>query len=241
MTHVRSLAAATCLTALALAEGVGGAASGRLPAPSVQGIIVDQGAFRISRGGAPSNEVETFRIQRGDNGQLVATSERIGDNRRVTSRLIADTLGSPIHYSLTVVENRVQTSQVRAEAGSGRLSTSVSNQRGDESQRDYPMGREHSVILDDDLVYQLYFLRLASREGLVRVISPHAAKTATFVIAAHGLEPIEVGGQSVTATHFSLANGGDRRDVWLDAEGRVLRAETSSGLKAVRDELPMKR
>ena len=238
MTHVRSLAAATCLTALALAKGLDGAAAG--PAPSTQGSIVDQGAFRISGGGA-ANEVETFRIQRGDNGQLVATSERIADNRRITSRLIADTLGTPIHYSLMVVDNRVQTSKVLAEAGSGRLSTSVSNQRGDESQRDYPMGREHSVILDDELVYQLYFLRLASRTGLVRVISPHAAKAATFVIAAHGLEPIEVGGQSVTATHFSLANGGDRRDVWLDAEGRVLRAETSSGLKAVRDELPIKR
>ena len=235
MTHVRSLAAATCLAALTLAGSSAGAPL------SAQGIILDQGAFRISRTGGPGNEVETFRIQRGDNGQLVATSERIADNGRITSRLIADTLGTPIHYSLRMVENHVQTTQVLAEAGSGRLSTSVSNQRGDESQRDYPMGREHSVILDDGLVYQLYFLRLASRTGLVRVISPHAAKAATFVIAAHGLEPIEVGGQSVTATHFSLANGGDRRDVWLDAEGRVLRAETSSGLKAVRDELPIKR
>jgi hypothetical protein len=62
-----------------------------------------------------------------------------------------------------------------------------------------------------------------------------------FVIAAHGMEPIDVGGQSVTATHLSLVNGADRRDFWVDGDGRVLRAETSSGLKAVRDELPRKR
>jgi hypothetical protein len=55
------------------------------------------------------------------------------------------------------------------------------------------------------------------------------------------MEPIDVGGQSVTATHLSLVNGADRRDFWVDSEGRVLRAETSSGLKAVRDELPRKR
>jgi hypothetical protein len=117
----------------------------------------------------------------------------------------------------------------------------VTNQRGDESDRDYPMGRERTVILDDELVHQLYFSGLSSRSGGIRVISPHVARAATFVIAAHGMEPIDVGGQSVTATHLSLVNGADRRDFWVDGDGRVLRAETSSGLKAVRDELPRKR
>jgi hypothetical protein len=239
MTHVRSIAAATCLTALVVAAGASRWASDA--GATAQGIVVDDGAFRISRPGGAAPEIESFRIQRGDNGQLVATSELRAGAHRIRSRLIADTLGSPISYQLSVFDNGTKTSEVRADAGSGRLTTAVSNQRGDESQRDYPMGREHSVILDDDLVHQMYFLRLASRTGLVRVISPHAARAATFVIAAHGLEPIDVGGQSVTATHFSLTNGGDRRDVWLDAEGRVLRVETSAGLKAVRDELPFKR
>ena len=242
MTHVRSIAIATCLTALVVAAGAGRWAYGAgAIAATTQGIVVDDGAFRISRPGDTAPATESFRIQRGDNGQLVATSQLRAGNRRISSRLIADTLGTPISYQLEVYDNGTKTSVVHADAGSGRLSTAVSNQRGDESQRDYPMGREHSVILDDDLVHQMYFLRLASRTGLVRVISPHAARAATFVIAAHGLEPIDVGGQSVTATHFSLTNGADRRDVWLDAEGRVLRVETSAGLKAVRDDLPFKR
>ena len=49
-----------------------------------------------------------------------------------------------------------------------------------------------------------------------------------FVISAHGLEPIDVGGQSVTATHYSLVNGADRREFWVDADGRVLRVEIPS-------------
>ncbi len=238
MTHVRSLTTVTCLTALVLA----GAA---LRPPTAIGVpqagIIDEGAFRISRPGATTPEVESFRIQRADNGQLTATAQVNAGPHRAVSRLVTDSDGAPISYELDIFENRVRTAVVKAQGASGRLSTVVSDRQGDESQRDYPIGREHSVILDDELVHQLYFLRLTSRSGSVRVISPHAARTGTFVISAHGLEPVDVGGQSVTATHFSLVNGGDRRDVWLDPGGRVLRAETSSGFKAVRDELPKQR
>jgi hypothetical protein len=238
MTRVRSMAAAARWATMGLVAGAPwtpGSAGG------AQGAIVDEGAFRIFRGGEPVAEVEAFRITRGDNGQLLATSQLSAGKRHTVSRLTTDSVGTPLQYRLTITDNGVQTSEVRAVAGTGRLQTVVSNQRGDESQRDYPMGRERTVLLDDDLVHQLYFVGLSGRSGAVRVVSPHAAKVATFVIAAHGLEPIDVGGQSVTATHLSLANGGDRRDVWVDADGRVLRAETSSGLKAIRDELPKKR
>jgi hypothetical protein len=240
MTHVRSVTPATCLAGLALAVSAGGWLRG---AAATQGAIVDDGAFRISRagGGGAATEVESFRISRGDNGQLVATSQLNAGARRVVTNLVTDSIGTPITYRLTVMDNKTQTSAVQAAAQAGRLATRLSNQRGDESDRDYPMGRERTVILDDELVHQLYFSGLSSRSGGIRVISPHVARAATFVIAAHGMEPIEVGGQSVTATHLSLVNGADRRDFWVDADGRVLKAETSSGLKAVRDELPRKR
>ena len=239
MTHVRSMLAATCLAGLATIPSHPGRSSGG----ETQGAIVDDGAFRISRPGSAggATEVESFRISRGDAGQLVATSRLSAGARQVTTHLITDSAGAPITYRLTVFDNRAQTSQVEARAQAGRLATRVQNQRGDESDKDYPMGRDPTVILDDELVHQLYFSGLSSRSGGIRVISPHAARSATFVIAAHGLEPIDVGGQSVTATHLSLLNGADRRDFWVDSEGRVLRAETSSGLKAIRDELPRKR
>jgi hypothetical protein len=240
MTHVRSIAAAACLAGLG-GGIVASAGSGFADTAVSQGAIVDDGAFRISRGGGSVTEVESFRISRGDNGQLEATGQLNAGARKVTSHLVTDSIGTPLTYKLTVQDNRAMTAVVQAAAQAGRLATRVSNQRGDESDRDYPMGHGRTVILDDELVHQLYFSGLSSRSGGIRVISPHVARAGTFVISAHGMEPIDVGGQSVTATHLSLVNGADRRDFWVDSEGRVLRAETSSGLKAVRDELPRKR
>jgi hypothetical protein len=238
MTHVRSITAAACLAGLAIV-----ASAGRRFADSAvaQSAIVDDGAFRISHGAGAAPEVESFRISRGDNGQLEATGQLNAGARKLTSHLVTDSIGTPLTYRLTVQDKGEKPAIVEAVAQAGRLATRVSNQRGDESDRDYPMGHGRTVILDDELVHQLYFSGLSSRSGGIRVISPHVARAGTFTIAAHGMEPIDVGGQSVTATHLSLVNGADRRDFWVDNEGRVLRAETSSGLKAVRDELPRKR
>src|SRR6516164_7451949 len=165
MTHVRSMTAATCLAGLVTLASVGAWTPG--PDGAGQGAIVDEGAFRISRGGGAATEVESFRISRGDNGQFVATSQLSAGTRRVNSRLVADSLGTPISYELTVLENRAKTSYVLAGAQAGRLATRVTNQGGDESDRDYPMGggRERTVILDDELVHQLYFSGLSNRSG----------------------------------------------------------------------------
>ena len=240
MTHVRSITAAACLAGLG--GGFIASAGGRFAeAASAQGAIVDDGAFRISRGGGAATEVESFRISRGENGQLEATGQLSAGARKVTTHLVTDSVGTPLTYRLTVQDKGEKPATVLALAQAGRLATRVSNPRGDESDRDYPMGHGRTIILDDELVHQLYFSGLSERSGGIRVISPHVARAGTFVISAHGMEPIDVGGQAVTATHLSLVNGADRRDFWVDSEGRVLRAETSSGLKAVRDELPRKR
>ena len=238
MTHVRSITVAACLAGLAIASTAGGRLAN---SAAGQSAIVDDGAFRISRGAGAQSEVESFRISRGENGQLEATGQLNAGTRKVTAHLITDSIGTPLTYKLTVQDKGEKPLIVQAASQPGRLRTLVSNQRGDESGRDYPMGSGRTIILDDELVHQLYFSGLSSRSGGIRVISPHVARAGMFQIAAHGMEPIDVGGQSVTATHLSLVNGGDRRDFWVDGEGRVLRAETSSGLKAVRDALPRKR
>jgi hypothetical protein len=55
-----------------------------------------------------------------------------------------------------------------------------------------------------------------------------------------GDEPIEIAGTRAAARHFTFTNGSGSREVWVDAEGRVLRVEApSSGLIAVRDALPV--
>jgi hypothetical protein len=238
---MRSMTATAYLGAL-VGAGMGAtAASAWAVAGGVQGGVIDQGAFRINRGSGGAPEVENFRISRGAAGQILATGQVSAGTRRVVSRLVTDSVGSPLEYQLTLLENGTRVAEVKAGASAGRLSTMTTNRRGDESDKDYPLGRDHAIILDDDLVHLLYFSSLSSRTGTIRVISPHAARAGAFTISAHGLEPVDIGGQSVTATHLSLTNGADQRDFWVDEDGRVLKVETSSGLKAVRDELPRKR
>lgn len=237
MTRVRSPAIAIATAAVCASL----CAAALFGSASAQSTVVDEGAFRIIRGSGNSPEVESFRILRGAASQLVATGRLSAGTRLITSRLVADSVGGPIQYLLVVTEKGVKTAEVQAAAAGGRLRTVLSNQRGDESDRDYPVGHDRTVILDDDLVHQLYFSGLSGQSGAIRVISPHAARAGTYEISAHGLEPIEVGGQTVTATHLALANGADRRDFWVDSNGRVLKVETSSGVKAVRDELPRNR
>ena len=201
-----------------------------------QGRIIDEGTFAVTRAGAP--HTENFRIARIENGLIRATGQVVGPAQRVSSSLTVDSLGNPVAYDVTVTEKGVKTANVTAMGGSGRLSAKSSNQRGDESMREYPLTLGHSILLDDGLVHQLYVATLGKRSGSVNVIDPRASHTGTATLSAMGLEPVEIGGKSVTATHYSLG-GPVKRDFWVDASGRLLRVEIpSQQLVATREELP---
>lgn len=201
-----------------------------------QGRIIDEGTFVITKPGSPS-QTESFRIRtQGD--LIIAHGQSSSGTRKVVSDLTADSLGSPVRYELAVYDNGVRTLRVQVQPQSGRFSALSSDARGNESMTEYPAATAKSVILEDDLVHQSYFLALGKRAGNVQVIEPHGGHRAILTLSALGLEPVEVGGHSVTATHYALTNSLGRRDFWIDETGRLLRVETSQGLKAVREELP---
>jgi len=200
------------------------------------GRIIDEGTFTVTKPGAPSVS-ESFRIIRTENELLQATAQSSAGNRKITSRLIADKTGLPTDYGLVVLEGRDTLFRVRVAGTGGRLSATSSNRRGDESMREYPSAPA-TIIVDDDLVHLAYFAALGERTGSVHLINPRTGGTATATVGSQGLEPIEIGGRSTTAKHYVLSGGPIRRDFWLDSSGRLLRLETSTGLKAVREELP---
>jgi hypothetical protein len=202
-----------------------------------QGRVIDEGVFSITRAGAPA-ATESFKIVRAEGDAILATGQMTSGSRRLTSSLTTDSIGTPVKYDLSVYENGALTQHVGALAQGGRISALSKDGRGNESMTEYPLAVGKSLILDDDLVHQSYFIALAKRTGVVQVIEPRDAHRLTLTIAAIGLEPVTVGGRSTTATHYSLGNGLGRRDFWVDSAGRVLRVETSQGLKAVREELP---
>lgn len=202
-----------------------------------QGRVIDEGVFSITRAGAPP-ATESFKIVRAEGDAILATGQLIAGSRRVTSSLTTDSIGTPIKYDLSAYENGALTQHVGALAQGGRLSELSKDGRGNESMTEYPLAVGKSLILEDDLLHQSYFITLAKRTGALQVIEPRGAHRLTLTLAAIGSEPVTIGGHSTPATHYSLGNGLGRRDFWIDSAGRLLRVETSQGLKAVRDELP---
>jgi hypothetical protein len=211
-----------------------------LAAPSLvgaQGRIIDEGTFSVTRAGAA--HTENFRIARIESGLIKATGQVVGSAQRISSALTVDSLGTPLRYDVAVTDKGVKTANVRAVGGAGRLTATLNDQRGEESMREYPLAAGQSVLVDDGLVHQLFFVSLGRRPGNVQVIDPRAGRAGSATLSGMGLEPVEIGGKSVTATHYSLVNGAVRREFWVDAAGRLLRVEIPSlQLVAAREELP---
>lgn len=202
-----------------------------------QGQLIDEGAFTVTKAGGQT-ETETFKIVRLDADLLQATGQLLTGGQRITSRLRTDGAGTPVEYARTVWDGRVKVMEISAAASTGRLSVLTRNQRGDESMREYPLSGGRSLILDDDLLHETYFVALSKQAaGRVQVINPRTAHAVSYTVTARGMEPIQVAGRTVTATHYSMESGALRRDFWLDAAGRLLRVE-APGVKATRDDLP---
>lgn len=203
-----------------------------------QGRTIDEGTFLVNRKGVPAT-VESFRIARMDNELIQATGQiSVGDDR-ISSSLMADSLGTPVAYQYFDKSGGVTRLEIRALTGGRRLSVKASDNRSNESMRDFPIAPGQCVILDDGLVHQLFFVTLAKRMGELQVIVPRRAHRESAFLSGRGLESVEIAGRSVTATHFSLVTGSMAREFWTDAAGRVLKVEIpTQGLVAVREDLP---
>jgi hypothetical protein len=203
-----------------------------------QGQVIDEGAFTVTKPGGQT-QTETFKIVRLDANVLQATGQILAGTQRVTSRLRTDATGIPLEYARTVWDGRTKVSEVTAAASTGRLSVLTKNQRGDESMREYPLAGGRTVILDDDLLHETYFLALTkSAVASAQVIDLNSPRPVSYTVTARGFEPIQIGGRTVTATHYTMEGGSARRDFWVDSAGRLLRVEAASGLKATREDLP---
>jgi hypothetical protein len=112
--------------------------------------------------------------------------------------------------------------------------------RDGESTREYvvPSG---VVVLDDDVIHQLYFLTMGGRRsGTITVLAPRTGAQGVARLLDLGPSPIDVGGRQIPATHMSLtAPNFARREFWIDSGGRILRATIPDrGIVAQRDEAP---
>jgi len=200
---------------------------------------LDEGTFLISRAGAPVGR-ESFRITRSQSptGEAYkATAQVAMGDRRIVPTLTCDSTGAPVAYDVAV-QGGADGVRLQARARPGRFSSLLRTREG-ESTREFVVPRG-VVVLDDDVIHQLYFVTLGRRSGSLTVLAPRAGVQAVANLEDRGTSSVEIGGSLLLATHFVLsADGLPRREFWVDGAGRVLRvAIPDRGILAQRDEPP---
>lgn len=213
---------------------------------AAQVTTVDEGSFTISRNGVAIGR-EEFSIRRtpaGEGGAVYVASATVAyDGRRLSPALRADAAGSPLAYQVEVrVGSEVQV-RLTGQVGRGRFSALTKTPRG-ESAKEYVVS-DGALVLDDDVFHQYFFVAHSARAGgtTLPVVVPRRNAQLSMRVEDRGAESVTVGGRALDARHLVLhegaAPGGAERDVWADAEGRVLKvAIAGRGVVALRDEPP---
>lgn len=208
---------------------------------SAQVTTLDEGSFTITVSGERVGR-EDFRIRStpGAAGpEIVATANISLSSRRILAQMRADSAGVPSRYVIEVKDGQTVDERVDGSVFRGRVSARLKNSRG-ESANEF-VASPGALVIDDDVFHQYYFItRRQSPVGPVSVIVPRRNAQVTMRVAAAGAEKLTVGSTTLDARRFTIADpGGTDREVWADADGRLLKvAIPSKGVVALRDDPP---
>lgn len=218
-----------------------------LPPPSLaaQNVEVDGGSFRISLNGETVGR-EEFSIRRVGMGTearilLRATIDLdLPEGRRRLEPGMEVEGGSlqVAQYQMKVAGSR--TSETFVSRSGRRYLAKVISPRGEEV-REYRAG-PGSVLLDQHVAHHYHLLTPFLDDPVsvsLTVLSPVTGQQLRMTLSDQGEGEIRVGSNLVQGRHFRLAGGeGGPRDVWFDAQGRILRVEIPSlGYLAERETL----
>jgi hypothetical protein len=206
---------------------------------------VDEGTFRLTTGGR-ATATETFSIrQRGEGAEAVIIARgrivyREGPQKELTTTLqVSGEALRPSAYDLKVEGAEAQ--QILARMAGTRFSARVVNSSGERA-REYLVS-EGALVAEEGVAHHHYFVVSRGRAGVpvrVPIIVPLQGQQVWANVTSGPEETIQVAGQSVSARRLtvSIENNGDRQ-VWVDAQGRVLRLEIPArSIVAERTALP---
>ncbi len=211
-----------------------------------QGERIDVGSFTILVNGQRSGR-EQFSMQRmtsPDGAVYELRAESALGDRRMESRLEADSAGTPVRYSVEERRGAELTLRLGGQRVRGRFATLARSVTG-EAAREYLL-RPGAVVLEDDGILQYALLvrsralavgagitlpsltPIANTQGVVRIVLE--AERDTVVIA---------GARRAAQRWRVVTNAGDVRMVWADRDGHLLRVTLPSrGIEAIRDDVP---
>lgn len=204
---------------------------------------IDVGSFSIVREGTRVGR-EQFSIRRvgsPDGVEYELRSEATIDERRIATRLDADSAGTPIRYT---VEERDPDGVVLRLGGQrvrGRFAAIARSRRG-EAAREYLLPPE-TVLLETSTFHHAAGLMLNRGERTDRQLLALAPldnhERAVRLVLDAPSDPVVVAGVRLEALRWLLDDPVGRRIIWTDADGRVLRVTLPAfGLEAIRDAVP---
>ncbi len=193
-----------------------------------QSIVLDEGTFAITLHGKPAG-TETFAIQQaGSEGQGrviahgVVTLSVPGGTEVIRPLLEAPGLDSAVNkYQVKVSGPHAMELRL---SRSGNRYVSLSRSSAGEEELEF-LARPDTRILEQDVAHQYYFLRNVPPGGHAWVIEPRARRQIELVASAWTDESLRLNETVVAARKVTFSAGSDRRIVWFDRQGRVLRVE----------------
>lgn len=211
------------VTALALA-GMGSAAT-------AQTVTLDEGSFRISVAGREVG-TEVFSIRQngsGENAVIIAVGRVVLDSDKGPQELSSELQVAGGSLRPAAYEVKVQgagAEQIKGRVVGGRFSAQIVSPAG-EMMREYLAG-DGAVVADEGVAHQYYFLarRADGKSARMPVIIPRLNRQVMAQVTFGGSDKIAIAGRSFEAQKYTItAAGTPAREVWTDAEGRVLRLE----------------
>ena len=211
-----------CLpAALAVAIAAPGAA-----AP--QGVVVDQGRFAVTLGGRSAG-TEEFTIRRAGLGgdAAIFANGTVSLNRGGATQQIAPLLralppeGIASQYQVEVTG--VDAMALRLRLAQRRYVAVIQSEVGEE-QREFP-AQADTRVLEVDVAHHYYFLRDVREGSVTPALEPRLRSHVQLSAGPPSDEELRLGQTVVPARRVEFASGEDRRIVWFDRVGRVLRVE----------------
>jgi hypothetical protein len=189
-----------------------------------QTVVLDEGTFRILRGGASGTE--TFTIRRtgqGADAQVLANAE-ITLELPTGQEVVKPLLSTAADLSLSGYQVEVSGGaplQI-AVIPSGRRLLATTRSPAGEQQREF-RAAPGGVLLEDGVAHQYWFLSQLTEGTAVTVLVPRAGAQDRIEVRSVRPEPLTLGGAPVQARRVTFAIDGAIHEVWYDGEDRVLK------------------
>lgn len=208
---------------------------------ATQGIVVDRGQFVITLDGRTAGN-EDFVIRRAGLGRGNAVFANgvvlldVGGREQEVRPLLRATPPDGMASSYQVTVTGPGAMELRLVRSQGRYIATISSEIGEED-REF-QARPETRVLEQGVAHHYYFLRALRSGHTAHVLEPRSRRQMNLVAGPPVDEEIQVGRNVVQARRVEFTSGSDRRIVWYDRQGRVLRVEIPAiGYTAERTDL----